>query len=80
MKPKQIIFQLTHCSDTTEQSHHTISLHWTKLGAFKAMLAHKRECYREWNERRTLYGKKFYRGEKAFKYLEWDIKESYVFK
>ncbi len=57
-----------------ESSYATISLHRTKLGAYKAMKKHKLDKFTEWYNERSLNGKE----SSIYPYnfdQDWDIDE-----
>ena len=66
------IYSFTYCPDIHDSAPRTIITHKTKIGAYKAMKAHKEECYQGWYEERITYGKYF---EKFGWYESWSIKE-----
>lgn len=51
------VYLACYCPCIYESSYATLSTHRTKLGAFKAMRAHKRKVYDEWYNDRLMYGK-----------------------
>lgn len=52
-----IIYEFLYCSCIYESSYSTMSLHKTKLGAYKAMRKHLIDSYTQWYDDRILYGK-----------------------
>ncbi len=59
-----ILYSVLYTSCIFESAYYTVSLHRTKLGAFKARQRLLREAYAEWNEERIMYGKP------KFKFME----------
>ncbi len=51
------IYEFLYCGCIYESSYATVSLHRTKLGAYKAMRKHRLDTFNEWYNSRIIYGK-----------------------
>lgn len=52
-----IIFELLYCDCVYESAHATLSLHKTKVGAYKAMRKHKLQAFEQWDKERREWGR-----------------------
>ena len=66
-------FQYNDC--VFESSFHTISLHSSPKGAYKALRQFLEESYEQWRKDGLLYGKQYH---KFGKYEAWRIEKMYI--
>ena len=57
LRKRMILHEVLYTSSIYESSYATVSIHKTKLGAFKELQRRKRLKYDEWYNDRLLYGK-----------------------
>lgn len=68
-----LIYQFLYCGCIHESSYATISVHKSKLGAYKAMNKYLNEQYNNWYNDRIIYGKERTHIDKFGIHESWTI-------